>query len=66
MQQQANQAKVIPDSPVDKFAIAGTAQECRAKVQQLKESGIDQIAIIPYGVGGDRQETLKKFASAVF
>ncbi len=66
MQQQANQAKVIPDWLVDKFAIAGTSQECRAKVQQLKESGIHQIAIIPYGVGGDRQETLKQFASAVF
>ena len=66
MQQQANQAKVIPDWLVDKFAIAGTSQECRAKVQQLKESGIDQIAIIPYGVGGDRQETLKEFATAVF
>jgi len=66
MQQEAHHAKVIPDWLVDKFAIAGTSQECRAKVQQLKESGIDQIAIIPYGVGGDRQETLKKFASAVF
>jgi len=66
MQQQANQAKVIPDWLVDKFAIAGTSLECRDKVQQLKESGIDQIAIIPYGVEGDRQETLKQFASAVF
>lgn len=66
MQQQANQAKVIPDWLVDKFAIAGSSQECRAKVQELKKSGIDQIAIIPYGVEGDRQETLKQFASAVF
>lgn len=66
MQQQANQAKVIPDWLVDKFAIAGTSQEVRDKVQELKKSGIDQIAIIPYGVGGDRQDTLKRFAAAVF
>jgi len=66
MQQQANQAKVIPDWLVDKFAIAGTSQEVRDKVHELKEGGIDQIAIIPYGVGGDRQDTLKRFAAAVF
>jgi len=67
MQQEASQARVIPDWLVDKFAIAGNSQECRAKVQQLEESGIDQIAIIPYGVGGgDRQDTLEGFAAAVF
>ncbi len=63
----ARQGKVIPDWLVDKFAIAGTPEECRAKVQQIRGSGIDQIAIIPYAVGdGDRGDTLKKFASAVF
>ncbi|MCH6545589.1 MAG: LLM class flavin-dependent oxidoreductase [Deltaproteobacteria bacterium] len=63
----AGQGKVIPDWLVDKFAIAGTPEECRAKVQEIREIGIDQIAIIPYAVGdGDRGDTLKKFASAVF
>lgn len=67
MDQKASQAKVIPDWIVDKFAIAGTPEECRAKVEELKGSGIDQIAIIPYGVGvGGREETLRGFASAVF
>ncbi len=63
----ARQSKVIPDWLVDKFAIAGTPEECHARVQEIKGSGIDQIAIIPYAVGdGDRGDTLKKFAAAVF
>jgi 5,10-methylenetetrahydromethanopterin reductase len=67
MEQQASQAQVIPDWLVDKFAIAGTAKECRAQVERLSSSGINQIAIIPYGIGdGDREDTLNRFAAAVF
>lgn len=67
MEQQASQAQVIPDWLVDKFAIAGTSKECRAQVERLKRSGIKQIAIIPYGAGGgDRADTLREFAAAVF
>jgi len=67
MEREASQARVIPDWLVDKFAIAGTSAECRARVAELQGSGIDQIAIIPYAVGGgDREETLRNFASAVF
>jgi len=66
MEQKASQAQVIPDWLVDKFAIAGTRQECRAQVERLRETGIHQIAIIPYGAGGsDRGETLREFAAAV-
>jgi 5,10-methylenetetrahydromethanopterin reductase len=66
MDQQANHAEVIPDWLVDKFAIAGTQKECRAQVEQLRKSGINQVAIIPYGVaGGSREDTLKSFAAAV-
>jgi 5,10-methylenetetrahydromethanopterin reductase len=66
MEARASQARVIPDWLVDRFAIAGSPEECRAQVETLKGSGIDQIAIIPYGVGGgDREETLRGFASAV-
>jgi 5,10-methylenetetrahydromethanopterin reductase len=66
MDQQANHAEVIPDWLVERFAIAGTSEECRAQVGRLKASGINQIAIIPYGVvGGDRADTLREFAAAV-
>ena len=65
MDQRASQARVIPDWLVDKFAIAGSPDECRAKVAELKRSAVQQVAIIPYDVGGaDRGETLRLFAQA--
>jgi 5,10-methylenetetrahydromethanopterin reductase len=66
MEQEANHAEVIPDWLVDKFAIAGTVAECRAQVERIKKSGIQQIAIIPYSApGGSREETMRGFAKAV-
>ena len=66
MDQEANHADVIPDWLVDKFAIAGTVSECRARVKELKKSGFQQIAIIPYSApGGSREDTLRGFAKAI-
>jgi 5,10-methylenetetrahydromethanopterin reductase len=66
MEQEANHAEVIPDWLVDKFAIAGSVSECRAQVERIKKSGIDQIAIIPYGAKGeDREDTLRGFTKAI-
>ena len=66
MDQQANHAEVIPDWLVDKFAIAGTVAECRAQIERIKKSGIQQIAIIPYSPpGGSREETIRGFAEAM-
>ena len=57
---------MIPDWLVDKFAVAGTPEECRAKVEELKQSAINQVAIIPYNVGdADRCETLRLFAGVM-
>jgi 5,10-methylenetetrahydromethanopterin reductase len=66
MDQQANHAEVIPDWLVDKFAIAGSVAECRAQIERIKKSGIQQIAIIPYSPpGGSREKTLRGFAKAM-
>jgi 5,10-methylenetetrahydromethanopterin reductase len=66
MDQQANHAEVIPDWLVDKFAIAGSIAECRAQIERIKKSGIQQIAIIPYSPpGGSREETIRGFAKAM-
>ena len=66
MDQQANHAEVIPDWLVDKFAVAGTVAECRAQIERIKKSGIQQIAIIPYSPpGGSREETIRGFAKAM-
>jgi len=66
MDQQANHAEVIPDWLVDKFAIAGTVDQCRAQIERIKKTGIQQIAIIPYSCpGDDREATLRGFAKAM-
>ena len=66
MDQQANHAEVIPDWLVDKFAIAGSVAECRAQIERIKKTGIQQIAIIPYSPpGGSREETIRGFAKAM-
>lgn len=66
MDQEANHAEVIPDWLVDKFAIAGTVEECRAQIQRIKKTGVQQIAIIPYSPpGGSREETIRGFAQAM-
>jgi len=66
MDQQANHAEVIPDWLVDKFAIAGTVDQCRAQIERIKKTGIQQIAIIPYSTpGGSREETIRGFAQAM-
>ena len=37
-----------------------------SQVERLRKTGIDQIALIPYGAGGgDREETLKEFVAAL-
>jgi 5,10-methylenetetrahydromethanopterin reductase len=66
MDQEANHAEVIPDWLVDKFAIAGTIDQCRAHIERIKKCGIQQIAIIPYSPpGGSREETIRGFAKAM-
>jgi len=66
MEHRASQAMVVPDWLVDRFAVAGTPTEVRAGVDRLRDTGINQVAIIPYGAGGgDREATLRRFAAAV-
>jgi 5,10-methylenetetrahydromethanopterin reductase len=66
MDQQANHAEVIPDWLVDKFAVAGTVEQCRAQIERIKKTGVNQIAIIPYSApGGSREETIRGFAKAM-
>jgi len=66
MDQEANHAEVIPDWLVNKFAIAGTVDQCRAQIERIKKTDIQQIAIIPYSApGGSREETIRGFAKAM-
>ena len=58
---------LVPDRLVTKFAIAGTVEECREQVGRLKETGIDQIAIIPHTPDPrDRMQLVRTFAEDIF
>ncbi|MCA9905255.1 MAG: LLM class flavin-dependent oxidoreductase [Anaerolineae bacterium] len=59
-------AHLVPDSFVEKFCWAGTAEQVAHKVAQVAAQGIHEITILPHPpAGGDVKETLREFASAV-
>lgn len=63
MQTAATHSNLVPDSLVDLFALAGTAEECAATLTRLKGTGIDQVATIPYVAPGEnRADTMATFA----
>jgi hypothetical protein len=66
MDRHAAQARVVPDWLVDRFAIAGGPAACRVALDGLRDTGIRQLAIIPYGPGpGGRAATMRACAAAV-
>jgi 5,10-methylenetetrahydromethanopterin reductase len=66
MDRASAQARVVPDWLVDRFAIAGGPAACRAALDGLRDTGIRQLAIVPYGPGpGGRAATMRAFAAAV-
>ncbi len=55
---------LVPDRLVEKFAIAGTAEECAEQAARIKAAGVDQLAIIPHTPNPkDRLGVLEAFAS---
>ncbi|WP_345424981.1 LLM class flavin-dependent oxidoreductase [Pseudonocardia xishanensis] len=62
----AAHSALVPDSLVDLFALAGTPDECAARLTELDHLGVDQVAIVPYvAPGADRADTLSAFAEIV-
>lgn len=63
MQTSAHHGDLVTDDLVDLFALAGTPESCRSRIAELKQSGVDQIAIVPFvPPGGDRAATIATFA----
>lgn len=63
MDTEATHADLVPDSLVDRFALAGTPDECRDRIAALQGLGVDQMSIIPFTPpGGDRGRTMELFA----
>lgn len=57
---------LIPDSFVDKFCWAGTADEVAEKVARVVDMGINRITFLPHPpAGGGIEETIRAFAQVV-
>ena len=50
---QAAAARAVSDELVDATGIAGTAAECRARIQAYRDSGIDLPILAPFSRGAD-------------
>jgi len=57
------QAHLVRDEWVERFALAGTAEEVRRQVEKLLQFDIGELTIIPFGESKD--VVLKMFAEAV-
>jgi 5,10-methylenetetrahydromethanopterin reductase len=63
MDTEADHADIVPDELVDLFALAGTPDECRARLEEIKDLGIDQVSIVPFvRPGQSRAGTIRTFA----
>jgi 5,10-methylenetetrahydromethanopterin reductase len=45
-------AALVPDEVAREFAIAGTAEQCIERAQELFALGVDEIVLTPFAVGG--------------
>jgi 5,10-methylenetetrahydromethanopterin reductase len=60
----AEHSALVPDQLVDRYAVAGTPGQVRAKIEQVRSiEGIDEIAIIPWG--RDPEAVIQAFARGV-
>jgi 5,10-methylenetetrahydromethanopterin reductase len=54
---------LVREEWVDRFAVAGTSEEVRAKVSEIVGSDIDELTIIPFGKS--KESVLRMFAEGV-
>ena len=44
---------LLPDHIVDAFAIHGTAEQCRARLEAVRDAGIDHVSFVLFPAAGD-------------
>ncbi|TCP55320.1 methylenetetrahydromethanopterin reductase [Tamaricihabitans halophyticus] len=63
MDTEAGHADIVPDDLVDLFALAGTPEQCRERLEQVAKLGVDQVSIVPFVPPGQtRADTIRTFA----
>lgn len=66
MRTDAEHRALVPDSLVRRYAIAGTAEECRAQLDAVLEYPVDQIAVVPFAAAGaHRGPVMRRLCEAV-
>lgn len=66
MNTEAAHADLVPDELVDLFALAGTPDECAARLKDIESLGVDQVSIVPFvRPGQSREATIRTFADIV-
>lgn len=66
MDTEATHGSGVTDDLVDLFALAGTPDECAARLAEIARLGVDQVSIIPFVRPGEsREPTIRVFAEIV-
>jgi 5,10-methylenetetrahydromethanopterin reductase len=59
----AGHGSQVPDSLVNHFALAGTPEECAQQLRGISQTGVNQVAIVPFVTPGDsRARVIDAFA----
>jgi 5,10-methylenetetrahydromethanopterin reductase len=59
----ADHREQVPDSLVNHFALAGTPEECADQLRRIGQTGVNQVAIVPFVTPGDsRARVIDAFA----
>lgn len=56
-------SRLVPAELVDRFAIAGTASECRRRLELLGGTKLDEVAMVPFAGPADPVELVDRFAA---
>lgn len=63
MDTEAGHADLVTNELADLFSLAGTPEECRARLKEIAGYGVDQVAIVPFVRPGEsRAPTIRTFA----
>ncbi|MQA93578.1 MAG: LLM class flavin-dependent oxidoreductase [Streptosporangiales bacterium] len=63
MDTEAGHADLVTKELIDLFSLAGTPEECRARLKEIAGYGVDQVSIVPFVPPGEsRARTIETFA----
>jgi 5,10-methylenetetrahydromethanopterin reductase len=63
MDTEAGHADLVTNELADLFSLAGTPEECRARLKEISGFGVDQVAIVPFVKPGEsRAPTIRTFS----